>query len=111
MPVCRLACSAFPGKKIKAFEYIGMDIGIPKSTPTIKKPSRWERTKAAIYKSPSLLAKTLSILQRTLSSPTPSEADSPKVLTENPLVELPTSLYPSLIDRPFLLFLLGQKIV
>jgi hypothetical protein len=77
-----------------------IDIGIPKSSPTIKKPSRWERTKAAIYKSPSLLAKTLSILQRTLSSPTPSEADSPKVLTENPLVELPTSLYPSLTAGP-----------
>ncbi|EFX71008.1 hypothetical protein DAPPUDRAFT_256304 [Daphnia pulex] len=43
---------------------------------------------------------TLSILQRTLSSPTPSEAGSPKVLTENPLVELPTGLYPSLTAGP-----------
>jgi hypothetical protein len=62
-----------------------LDIGIPKSSPSIKKPSRWERAKAVIYRSPSLLAKTLSILQRTPSSPASSEADSPKVLTENPV--------------------------
>ena len=71
-------------------------IGIPNPPATLKKPSRWARAKAAIYNSPSLLAKTLSLFQRTPSSSAFSEEESYSALINNPSSPLPTSLEPLL---------------
>ncbi len=61
----------------------------------MKKPSRCARAKAAIYNSPSLLAKTLSLFLRTPSSPALSEADSYSAINKSSFPP-PTSLQPLL---------------
>ena len=75
-------------------------IGIPIHKATVKKPSRWARAKTAIYNSPSLLAKTLSLFQRTPSSPAISEKDSYSALINNPSAPLHSSLKPLLPPDP-----------
>ncbi|EFX78615.1 hypothetical protein DAPPUDRAFT_320256 [Daphnia pulex] len=78
-----------------------LDIWIPNSGPVVKKLSRWERTKAVIYNSPSLLAKTISFFQRTPASPESSaDAGSETSLPGDPFVDLPTDLDPLILPEP-----------